>query len=1499
MDEQGGERLLDVPRPEAVERAARAEQERLVEVVRIGEAQGEEPALDGGRGERPGDRALGGGDRGGRVGDRREAGDGLLLEELARGDAAAGLGGAGDDLDRQDRVAAELEEVVVHPHLPPLARQPQHLGPDAGEEGLHRIARVARADLAARRLRQARLDPLQRLAVELAHRRERHRREEQEGVGDHRLGQPAGEEGAKLGGGELRRRRAGARHEVGDQPAPIACRGVRRVGGGVGGGAGRRQHRDRRLGDARMGGERRLDLAELDAEAAQLDLAVDAPEELEVAVRPPAHQIAGAVETAPGLACGSTAEGVGHEAHRGRLRPAEIAAGEPPAADAELPRYARRQRLQPAVEHVGAAVGERHADRRHPRSRRARVDGIGGAVDRRLGGAVGVDHRELGRRAGDAGEERLGDRLDGGDRAAQRVLDPPLQAPRQLGEREGGDIGALDPPLRQPGDERRGIGADGVRRDLEAAAAQQGAEDLGHRDVEAQAGPQAGAAARRQRPAARQVGEQVDGAAVSAGDSLGASARARGEEDVGEVLRRRAPQRSGRGARGLPRQLVEPDDRSGARRDLGVEIDVVAGQEDRPPGVLEHRGEARAGVVGVERQVGAARLEHAQDGDQRRAAARQQEGDGHLRADAQAHQRMGQPIGTPVELPVGQRAILRDDRGEVRRRRRLAGEEAIEAVDLDLARGVVPLGEELLPLGRREERVPRHGLAGRRGDRREQHAEMAGQPGGGRGVEELGAVDELAGQPLVRFEPGEREVELRRPLLELDRRQGEAGQAQGLERRVLEDHHDLEERRAAGVAHRLQGVDQALERQVLMCVGAGAHPAHLRQEVAEAGLAAELDAQRQGVDEEADQPLRLAAGAVGDGRAHHHVVLPGVAAEQGGEGGEEGHEERRPLALGDGAERRGERRRHARGMPAAARAAGRRARAVERQVEGRRAGEVLAPVGEISGQRLAVQPPALPERVIGVLEREGGERRRPAGGEGGVERPQLAQEDAHRPAVGDDVVHGEEHLVPPRGEAQQRRPHERAGREVEGERRLRGAEPPRLALAERRRQPRQVHPRQRRRRRRGDRLRRPAVDRREGGAQALVAAHQGGEARGEGRGVERPLQADGERQVVGGVAGLPLVEEPEPLLGEGERQRAGSGEAREEPLAAGALPGSGFAVRQRRLPEASTASAAGHAGDRRPREEVLERHRDPQPVAQPRGELGGDERVAAQLVEVVVATHLGDAEQLAEEIGDPALDPRGRRRVRRRDRRPRMRSGRRHSRAAERRQSRSGRSRRHRPERARRRQEVEQRRRGVCRVPFPAERRDEGTAPAAPLAGEGVAECPVGPRLGGGIRRRGEQQEPGAGSRREIRRGADGGEPPGEPGGRRLGIAGRGAGIAAEQDQPVEGRIAVVAVAKHRAHPRQGLGSGARLDPQHAAALLPQRRVELLRRRGGRRAAGRREDEVGAPALGEPARDRLAEAAGTVEIAGATGDPVGAPLAQRQAGAAGGEIGRRDRLARP
>ena len=137
-------------------------------------------------------------------------------------------------------------------------------------------------------------------------------------------------------------------------------------------------------------------------------------------------------------------------------------------------------------------------------------------------------------------------------------------------------------------------------------------------------------------------------------------------------------------------------------------------------------------------------------------------------------------------------------------------------------------------------------------------------------------------------------------------------------------------------------------------------------------------------------------------------------------------------------------------------------------------------------------------------------------------------------------------------------------------------------------------------------------------AQALVTAHQLGAARHQGREVERALQPDHRGEVVGGVAGPPLIEEPEPLLGEGERQRLRAAWAASE-----ARPrtrddhGIGGASRR-------AASQIDLAGPR-PADEIGPTGRISRRAARgDRGSQRGDRRLGVELLE-----RDGDAEQVA------------------------------------------------------------------------------------------------------------------------------------------------------------------------------------------------------------------------------------------------------------------------------
>src|SRR5882762_2258480 len=109
-----------------------------------------------------------------------------------------------------------------------------------------------------------------------------------------------------------------------------------------------------RLAHVRVHGDAGLDLPELDAKAANLDLMIEAPEVLDVAVLQPASQIAAAVERGPGRG----AERVGNEALRAEIPPIEVAARNARAADVHLPGHADGKGLPVRIEDVDLQGGK-------------------------------------------------------------------------------------------------------------------------------------------------------------------------------------------------------------------------------------------------------------------------------------------------------------------------------------------------------------------------------------------------------------------------------------------------------------------------------------------------------------------------------------------------------------------------------------------------------------------------------------------------------------------------------------------------------------------------------------------------------------------------------------------------------------------------------------------------------------------------------------------------------------------------------------------------------------------------------------------------------------------------------------------------------------------------------------------------------------------------------------------------------------------------------------
>ena len=362
----------------------------------------------------------------------------------------------------------------------------------------------------------------------------------------------------------------------------------------------------------------------------------------------------------------------------------------------------------------------------------------------------------------------------------------------------------------------------------------------------------------------------------------------------------------------------------------------------------------------------------------------------------------------------------------------------------DLHGRVVPFPAELVDLRLGQQRQLRDSPLRRFRDAGEHDGVVLQETADRRAIEQIGAVARQGTGPRRGLEQVEAEIEVGRPEVGLQRLQPHAGKIHRRDRALQELEHHLEERLPGEVALRGQLLDEDLEGKVLVGIGSQSRLADAFQQTWKPGISGEVRAQHQAVDEEADQTLDLRPLAVGDGRAHHDLLLPRVAVEQGLEGGEQDHEGSRAPAPGQAPQRSQPRFRQRQGDGRPPEALPGRPRAVGGEFEARNAGEPVPPVRQLPLAGLALEPLAMPDRVVRVLHGRRRQRRGPAGGESPVQGREVAEEHAHGPAVGDDVVQGRQQQTALRRQPQQGEPHQRPALQVEGSARLRQRQPLRL-----------------------------------------------------------------------------------------------------------------------------------------------------------------------------------------------------------------------------------------------------------------------------------------------------------------------------------------------------------------------------------------------------------------------------------------------------------------------
>ena len=766
-----------------VQIAREVEQHRHGEVAQRA-VRGEEPLVHRGQRRRAVEVRPCGGRCRGAFGRRGEVGDRLVPEHVAGAEVQACGAGSGDGLDAEDRVAAQLEEVVGDPH----PRHAQDLGPDSGEGLLLCGAGGGELPLGLR----FDVGGGQGTAVEFAAGGQRQRGKRGEGGRHHVLGQHAPQRRPQLRG--RRHGAAGRRHRVRRQP---------RVAAGVGHG----RHRGR--GDLRQVQQRRLDLAGLDAVAAHLDLVVGAPEIVQAAVGGPARQVAGAVHAGSGRP-----ERVGEEARRGQTRAAGVAARDLLAGQEQLAADAGGHRAQPGVQHIGPHVGQRPAHQRPV----GVLDPAGQRVHGALGGTVEVVRGHAGVRgefAPQAGADRLAaEHQDPG--TVPRVGQQP--GGQQLPEVGRGHVQEVDAVPHHVLDQRRRVHPGRLVHQVQPVAVghqqdafQRGVEGerRGQRDPQRTA-PGVGDEARAVR------GQQVRRRAVRHHDALGPAGRAGGVDDVGGVRRVQRGDPVGVGRIGVGRIGVDQIGVRAPRRDLAHRRLV---EHQRRPGVRQQVAHALVRQRGIQRQVRRAGLPDGQDRHDHVGGARQTQRDQPLGPGAPRDQMVREPVGAGVERRVVQLLVPGDERRGCGARGGPALEQLQARGVLDRERAAVPLPRHLadLGLGEQVQRAQRAVRLG--GGAGQQPQQLAGHPLGGRGLEQVAAVFQQPGQSLAVRHELHAQIEGGGLPGHLDRGDPQPVRRGGGRGRRVQQDHDVEQRVAAGLARCADRLHQALERRVAIGEG--------------------------------------------------------------------------------------------------------------------------------------------------------------------------------------------------------------------------------------------------------------------------------------------------------------------------------------------------------------------------------------------------------------------------------------------------------------------------------------------------------------------------------------------------------------------------------------------------------------------------------------------------------------------------------------------------------
>ncbi len=285
----------------------------------------------------------------------------------------------------------------------------------------------------------------------------------------------------------------------------------------------------------------------------------------------------------------------------------------------------------------------------------------------------------------------------------------------------------------------------------------------------------------------------------------------------------------------------------------------------------------------------------------------------------------------------------------------------------------------------------------------------------GLGFEQIGGIGQRSMQTPALLVGIQTQIELGRAAFPVERSETQAGHI--IQRadigylRLMVVHH-LEQRTVAQAALDLEGLDQTLERQLLMSLGTEHAVFQRSQQRCDRGLAFHHRAQNLGIDEQADQSLHFGAVTVGDRHADPQVRLPAITLQKNVEPAKQQHEQRQPLAAGTGTQRLHQRRIDFEFVARSTVAGLCRTRMIGGQLQKRvLIAKPLAPVGKLPFLLPRFHPAALPQRIVGILDREGWKSGFAVIHASLVETTELLDQHVHRPTVGHDMMQGQQQYM--------------------------------------------------------------------------------------------------------------------------------------------------------------------------------------------------------------------------------------------------------------------------------------------------------------------------------------------------------------------------------------------------------------------------------------------------------------------------------------------------------